>query len=168
MSLSKAAAERSGCTAHCMAQARQRLDDNTGMGKRCSATVRKLGMPVPLISTASQPVASAARTLGAAAREGEGEWQSLYPAWVSAIVGRLLAGRPGQPAFEVNPGLLPLTELLGAVNRTPAEFNRALDAFKAATAAYSTFLTATSTSFLALRQVATCTRVRDYPCPSFD
>jgi len=39
---------------------------------------------------------------------------------------------------------------------------------KAATAAYSTFLTATSTSFLALRQVATCTRVRDYPCPSFD
>jgi ABC-type transport system involved in cytochrome c biogenesis permease subunit len=69
-------------------------------------------------------------------REGAGEWQSLYPAWVSAIVGRLLAGRPGQPAFEVNPGLLPLTEMLGAVTRTPADFNRTLDAFKASTASF--------------------------------
>ena len=71
-----------------------------------------------------------------ASRDGAGEWQSLYPAWVSAIVGRLLSSRPGQPAFEVNPGLLPLTELLGAVTRTPADFNRALDAFTTATAAF--------------------------------
>jgi ABC-type transport system involved in cytochrome c biogenesis permease subunit len=67
-------------------------------------------------------------------RDGAGEWQALYPAWTSAIVGRLLSSRPGQPAFEVNPGLLPLTELLGAVTRTPADFNRSLDAFKASTA----------------------------------
>jgi ABC-type transport system involved in cytochrome c biogenesis permease subunit len=73
---------------------------------------------------------------GISTREGEGEWQSLYPAWVSAIVGRLLAGRPGQPAFEVNPGLLPLTDLLGAVTRAPADFNRALTAFTAATASF--------------------------------
>jgi ABC-type transport system involved in cytochrome c biogenesis permease subunit len=67
-------------------------------------------------------------------RDGGGEWQALYPAWVSAIVGKLLAGRPGQPEFTVNPGLLPLTELLGAVTRTPADFNRALDTFKASVA----------------------------------
>jgi hypothetical protein len=72
----------------------------------------------------------------ASSREGAGEWQSLYPAWVSAIVGRLLSTRPGQPAFEVNPGLLPLTDLLGAVTRTPADFNRALDAFRASTASF--------------------------------
>jgi ABC-type transport system involved in cytochrome c biogenesis permease subunit len=71
-----------------------------------------------------------------ASQDGAGEWQSLYPAWVSAIVGRLLSSRPGQPAFEVNPGLLPLTDLLGAVTRTPADFNRALDAFKVATASF--------------------------------
>ena len=69
-------------------------------------------------------------------RDGAGEWQSLYPAWVSAIVGKLLAGRSGQPAFEVNPGLLPLTDLLGAVTRTPTDFNRALDTFKASTASF--------------------------------
>jgi ABC-type transport system involved in cytochrome c biogenesis permease subunit len=76
-------------------------------------------------------------TAGATApRDGAGEWQSLYPAWVSAIVGRLLSSRPGQPAFEVNPGLLPLTDLLAAVTRTPADFNRALDTFKASTASF--------------------------------
>jgi hypothetical protein len=62
------------------------------------------------------------------------EWQAAYPAWVTAIVGRLLSGRPGQPAFEVHPGLLPLGELLGAVGRPAAEFNEALRAFSAATA----------------------------------
>ena len=77
--------------------------------------------------------ASAPNAAGPGLAQGEGEWQSLYPAWVSAIVGRLLAGRPGQPAFEVHPGLLPLTELLDAVERSPAEFNRALDTFQAAT-----------------------------------
>jgi len=75
-------------------------------------------------------------TGASSSREGAGEWQSLYPAWVSAIVGRLLSTRPGQPAFEVNPGLLPLTDLLGAVTRTPADFNRALDAFRASTASF--------------------------------
>ena len=107
-----------------------------GEMERVMQMARRIEAGHPPAALPPQPVASAARTLEAAAREGEGQWQSLYPAWVSAIVGRLLAGRPGQPAFEVNPGLLPLTELLGAVNRTPAEFNRALDAFKAATAAF--------------------------------
>ena len=69
-------------------------------------------------------------------QNGAGEWQALYPAWTSAIVGKLLSSRPGQPAFEVNPGLLPLTEMLGAVTRTPADFNRALDTFKTSTASF--------------------------------
>jgi ABC-type transport system involved in cytochrome c biogenesis permease subunit len=61
-------------------------------------------------------------------------WQALYPAWVEAIVGKLLAGRPGGPPFTVNPGLLPLTELLGAVTGSPADFSAALRSFTTATA----------------------------------
>ena len=76
----------------------------------------------------------------AATRTAAGEWQALYPAWVSAIVGKLLAGRPGQPEFEVHPGLLPLTELLGAGSGPPAEFNRAVDAFKVSTASFSSVI----------------------------
>ncbi|MFM7290911.1 MAG: cytochrome c biogenesis protein, partial [Planctomycetia bacterium] len=86
---------------------------------------------------AALPPTSATKTAaGSAARAGEGEWQALYPAWVSAIVGRLLAARPGQPAFEVNPGLLPLTDLLRAVPGPATDFNRALDAFRSATASF--------------------------------
>ena len=70
-----------------------------------------------------------------AAGERPEEWQAIYPAWVTAIVGKLLSSRPGQPAFEVHPGLLPLGELLGAVGRPAAEFNEALRTFSAATAA---------------------------------
>jgi ABC-type transport system involved in cytochrome c biogenesis permease subunit len=80
------------------------------------------------------PRATAAMRADAAGERPE-EWQAAYPAWVTAIVGRLLSGRPGQPAFEVHPGLLPLGELLGAVGRPAAEFNEALRAFSAATAA---------------------------------
>jgi ABC-type transport system involved in cytochrome c biogenesis permease subunit len=82
------------------------------------------------------PRAAAKTATGSAAGGGEGEWQALYPAWVSAIVGRLLAGRPGQPAFEVNPGLLPLTDMLRGATGPAAEFNRALDAFRSATASF--------------------------------
>ena len=75
-----------------------------------------------------------AAAAAAAAGDAPEQWQALYPAWVSAIVGKMLAGRPGQPAFEVHPGLLPLGDLLSAVTATPAEFQRALAAFTAATA----------------------------------
>jgi ABC-type transport system involved in cytochrome c biogenesis permease subunit len=63
-----------------------------------------------------------------------GDWQALYPAWVEAIVGKLLSGRPGGPTFTVHPGLLPLTELLGAVTGSPADFSAALRSFTTATA----------------------------------
>ena len=77
------------------------------------------------------PQASVSASTGQAAA---GQWQALYPAWVSAIVGKLLAGRPGVQAFEVNPALLPFSELMAATSRTPTEFNRALAAFTSATA----------------------------------
>ena len=76
------------------------------------------------------------RAAGGAAGEAAEDWQSLYPAWVAAIVGRLLSGRPGQPAFEVNPGLLPLTDLLGAVDRPATDFNTALRSFTSATTGF--------------------------------
>ena len=103
--------------------------------ERVMQMARRIEASHPPAALPPQPAAGGSNRLEGTPSAGEGEWQSLYPAWVSAIVGRLLAGRPGQPAFVVNPGLLPLTELLGAVGRTPAEFNRALDAFQASTAA---------------------------------
>jgi len=75
-----------------------------------------------------------AAAAAAAAGDAPEQWQAIYPAWVAAIVGKMLAGRPGQPAFEVHPGLLPLGDLLSAVTATPAEFQRALAAFTGATA----------------------------------
>ena len=97
--------------------------------ERVMQMARRIETSHPPAALPPQPAAGAA-----ASQAGAGEWQALYPAWTSAIVGKLLSSRPGQPAFEVNPGLLPLTELLGAVTRTPADFNRSLDAFKASTA----------------------------------
>ena len=104
--------------------------------ERVMQMARRIEASHPPAALPPQPAAGGSNRLEGTPSAGEGEWQSLYPAWVSAIVGRLLAGRPGQPAFVVNPGLLPLTELLGAVGRTPAEFNRALDAFQASTAPF--------------------------------
>ena len=104
--------------------------------ERVMQMARRIEASHPPAALPPKPAAGASPRLEGTPGEGEGQWQSLYPAWVSAIVGRLLAGRPGQPAFEVNPGLLPLSELLGAVGRTPTEFNRALDAFKASTAGF--------------------------------
>ena len=99
--------------------------------ERVMQMARRINASHPPAALPPQSAAGAASS-----RDGAGEWQSLYPAWVSAIVGRLLSSRPDQPAFEVNPGLLPLTDLLGAVPRTPADFNRALDAFRASTASF--------------------------------
>jgi hypothetical protein len=71
-----------------------------GMSRRIEASHPPAAIP-PQRAAASAPDSA-----------GAGEWQALYPAWVSAIVGKLLAGRPGAPAFEVNPALLPFSELL--------------------------------------------------------
>jgi ABC-type transport system involved in cytochrome c biogenesis permease subunit len=79
------------------------------------------------------PPRAAATARSDMAGERPEEWQAIYPAWVTAIVGKLLSGRPNQPAFEVHPGLLPLGEMLGAVGRPAAEFNQALRSFSAAT-----------------------------------
>jgi ABC-type transport system involved in cytochrome c biogenesis permease subunit len=100
--------------------------------ERVMQMARRIEASHPPAALPPSPVAGAT-----ASGEGAREWRALYPAWVSAIVGRLLSSRPGQPAFEVNPGLLPLTDLLGAVTRTPADFNRALDAFQASTASFA-------------------------------
>jgi ABC-type transport system involved in cytochrome c biogenesis permease subunit len=56
----------------------------------------------------------------------DARWQALYPAVVTAMMGRMLEGRPGQASFSLNPALLPFTELLSAVGSEPAAFNKAL------------------------------------------
>jgi len=88
------------------------------------------------IEAAHPPAALPPAAVRADADAEAAEWQSLYPAWVEAIVGKLLSGRPGGVAYTVNPGLLPLTELLGAVTGSPADFGAALAAFTKATAGF--------------------------------
>jgi ABC-type transport system involved in cytochrome c biogenesis permease subunit len=61
-------------------------------------------------------------------------WQALYPAVVTALVGRVLDGREGQPAFQLNPAVLPFTDLLAKVDAPAAEFNSAVSAYRAAIA----------------------------------
>ena len=65
----------------------------------------------------------------------DARWQALYPAVVTAMMGRMLEGRPGQPSFTLNPALLPFTELLSAVGSEPAAFNKALADYRRAIAA---------------------------------
>ena len=64
---------------------------------------------------------------------GEGgpgsRWQALYPAVVTALVGRVLDGREGQPAFRLNPAILPFTDLLAKVEGPAGEFNSAVAAY---------------------------------------
>ena len=61
-------------------------------------------------------------------------WQALYPAVVTALVGRVLDGREGQPAFRLNPAILPFTDLLAKVDGPAAEFNSAVKAYQGAIA----------------------------------
>jgi ABC-type transport system involved in cytochrome c biogenesis permease subunit len=61
-------------------------------------------------------------------------WQALYPAVVTALVGRVLDGREGQPAFKVNPAILPFTDLLAKVDGPAADFNSAVAAYRGAIA----------------------------------
>ncbi len=61
-------------------------------------------------------------------------WQALYPAVVTAIVGRMLDGQEGMPAYRLNPAILPFTNLLAAVDGTPQDFNTALTDYQRAVA----------------------------------
>ena len=48
---------------------------------------------------------------------------------MGALVSKLLAGRPGQPAYQPNPALVPFAELLEAVDRDGPAFNAAVAAY---------------------------------------
>ncbi|MFM7135880.1 MAG: cytochrome c biogenesis protein CcsA, partial [Planctomycetota bacterium] len=61
---------------------------------------------------------------------GGPRWQALQPALVDALVAKMLAGRPGQPAYQANPALVPFAELIEAADRGPAELSRAVDAYR--------------------------------------
>ncbi len=61
-------------------------------------------------------------------------WQALYPAVVTAIVGRMLDGQEGMPAYRLNPAILPFTNLLGVVDGGPQDFNKALADYQRAIA----------------------------------
>ena len=59
-------------------------------------------------------------------------WQALQPALVNALVAKMLAGRPGQAAYEANPALVPFAELLEAAGRGPAALPRAIATYRTA------------------------------------
>jgi len=61
----------------------------------------------------------------------EPPWQALYPAVIAAVRARAAAGAEG---VRINPAILPLTDLLAAVDAPAAEFNKALADFRAACA----------------------------------
>ena len=61
-------------------------------------------------------------------------WQALYPALVTAIMGRMLDGREGQPAFQLNPAVLPFTGLLAKVDGPAGDFNAAVATYSRAVA----------------------------------
>ena len=66
-------------------------------------------------------------------------WQSLEPALVNALVAKMLVGRPGQPAYQLNPAILPFTTMLEAVDEDGPTFNRTVDDFRRAAAALPAF-----------------------------
>ncbi len=70
---------------------------------------------------------------GASASDGpDSKWQAVYPAVVTAIIGRLFDGQEGMPAYRLNPAILPFTELLSVVDGTPSQFNSALTEYQTA------------------------------------
>jgi ABC-type transport system involved in cytochrome c biogenesis permease subunit len=68
----------------------------------------------------------------AADTSGGPRWQALQPALVDALVAKMLAGRPGQAAYEANPALVPFAELLEAADRGPDELSRAVARYRTA------------------------------------
>ena len=69
-------------------------------------------------------------------------WQALEPALARALVTKMLAGRPGQPAYRLNPAILPFTNLLEAVDKDAATFNEAVSAYRRAAADLPAFTAA--------------------------
>jgi len=63
------------------------------------------------------------------------KWQPLYSAVVTALLSKAMDGRPGVPAYQLNPAILPFTDLLAAVDARPEDFNKALASYRAAVAA---------------------------------
>jgi ABC-type transport system involved in cytochrome c biogenesis permease subunit len=57
-------------------------------------------------------------------------WQALEPALAHALVAKMLAGRPGQPAYRLNPAILPFATLVEAVGDDAPAFNKALAEYR--------------------------------------
>jgi ABC-type transport system involved in cytochrome c biogenesis permease subunit len=74
---------------------------------------------------AAIPPLDAASADSAEPRPGS-TWQALYPAVVTAIVGRMVDGQEGMPAYRLNPAILPFTDLLAVIDGPPQDFNKAL------------------------------------------
>ena len=66
-------------------------------------------------------------------------WQALEPALAKALVTKLLAGRPGQPAYQLNPAILPFTGFLEAVDKDGPAFNQALSGYRKSAAGLPAF-----------------------------
>jgi ABC-type transport system involved in cytochrome c biogenesis permease subunit len=80
-------------------------------------------------------------TAGKPQANSEG-WQALEPALAKALVTKLLAGRPGQPTYRLNPAILPFSSFLEAVDEDGPTFNRALEDYRRAAAALPAFAAA--------------------------
>jgi ABC-type transport system involved in cytochrome c biogenesis permease subunit len=65
--------------------------------------------------------------------EASGTWQALYPAVVTALMGRILEGRDGEAPRLVNPAILPFTDLLASADAPADKLNAALVAYRGAT-----------------------------------
>jgi ABC-type transport system involved in cytochrome c biogenesis permease subunit len=66
-----------------------------------------------------------------AAEKTQDDWRALYPAVVSAMVARMLDGREGQPAYRLNPALLPLTGVLAAADEPAPKLAGAVADYRA-------------------------------------
>ncbi len=76
--------------------------------------------------------------------DSDDRWQALQPALVKALVAKLLAGRPGQPPFKPNPALVPLAELIEAVDADGPVFNAAVATYVSEASALDAYRDAAS------------------------
>jgi ABC-type transport system involved in cytochrome c biogenesis permease subunit len=83
------------------------------------------------------PVGRAA--IDPAKADATNRWQALHPALVKALVAKLIASRPGQPAYEPSPALVPFVAMLEAVDQGGPEFNAALAAYRTAASSLPQF-----------------------------
>ncbi len=77
-----------------------------------------------------------------ATADATNRWQALHPALVHALVAKLVAGRPGQPAYQASPVLLPFVDMLQSVNRNGPDFNSSLAAYRSAASTLPAYLPA--------------------------